>query len=374
MKLSLDGFLYQIKQIVTGKTGAYSTISPGGTAMAADGGIKHEVPLPLDTIVNPAATNPVITDSTGGVASATFAADSSYTVLSIPVAAESGFANAQVLNIKPGFNGNIIAINWHQGNVAATGSAAAATLTGQIATTPTTGGVVTLATADAVGAKKAGTTITGANAFTNTQDIGITVSAVTAFTAGTGNIELIVQNTDQAAALAQIAKVLNAQANQNSLADSSSVQAIIVPSGTNPTIGLFSLPVPRDYDEATDTYAIQVWAALANADAAITMTGTPTTLVGNTFATGTAVSATLPFKTAAAALTTSVVKYDINLNGLGLKRDTIITVSLALVGTTTGNTTIYAVEQVYASCIVSYNETDSTGVDGSLSEYGNPLR
>lgn len=261
MKMSLDGFLYQIKQIVTGKNGIVNRI---GGASAADGGIKKEWTLPLTVLTNSVSTNPVITDNTTGTASATF------------------------------------------------------------------GAIV-------------GTTYaTDAPAIKN--------------------------------ALAEIALILNAQHNANATANTGKVQAYIIPAGTNPTVGILSLAIPRDYDEASDTFALEVFIVLANADASITLTATPTVLASSTFTTGTLVTATLPFSTVSANLSTSVQKLDINLSGLGLKRDNILSITLALAGTTTGNTTIYAVEPVIASCIVSYNDTDSTGIDGSLGMYGNPLR
>lgn len=76
-------FLYMVKQTVTGLNGDDTPIAGGllpgtstttnSSAMAADGGIKTDRVVPLPTIVNPAEF-PVITDSTGGAASATFAA------------------------------------------------------------------------------------------------------------------------------------------------------------------------------------------------------------------------------------------------------------------------------------------------------------
>jgi hypothetical protein len=330
-----------IKQLITGSNQAPT--SKG--AKPYDGGIKVDKRLSLDDIINTAGT----------VAT---------TVLTIPVAAESGFANAQVLNILPGFNGTITSINWHQGNVAATGAGAAATLTGQVATVATTGGVVTLATADAVGALKSGTAITGTNTFTKTQAIGVTVSAVTAFSAGTGAIELTVVNTD----------LLNSLTG-NTL-NTGTEPVYVIPAGTNPTVGLVNLPIPRDYDETSDRLALRVYIALANADASITITGTPTLIpLGKTAIAGTLASGTLEFQTTAANLSTTEQALDIDISGQGATRRSIVDVTLALVGTTTGNTYIYALEWIYASTIVSFNDTDSTGLDGSpLNEYGNELR
>lgn len=127
------------------------------------------------------------TQAIGGGASA---------VLEIPVDL-AALANSQVLNVDAPFDGSITSIKFRVINPATTGSKLA-TLTGQIATTPTTGGVVALTSANCTpaGAVVSGTAVTGANTFTSGQAIGVTVSSVTTFIEGTGIIELTVQNTD----------------------------------------------------------------------------------------------------------------------------------------------------------------------------------
>lgn len=215
--------------------------------------------------------------------------------------------------------------------------------------------------------------------------------AITDSTTGTasttfGAIAGSVYATDAPAiknALAQIALELNALHN-NFAGALSSVAAVVIPSGTNPAIGTISFPVPRDYDEASDHLSIRLMAQLANADASITVTGTATVkpIATGTASTKSAVTATAPFGTANQPLSTTEQVLDINLSGFGLKRDDVVSVALAIVGTTTGNTYVFAVEKHFDSCIVSYNETDNTqnpSTSGFASAFiqpgfGRPLR
>lgn len=172
-------------------------------------------------------------------------------------------------------------------------------------------------------------------------------------------------------ALAEIALILNAQQKQVS-----AVQVIqVAASGT--TIGTFSLPVPRDYDEASDHFTVRLAASLANADAGVTVTGTPTIqpIATGTPATGSAVTATAPFSTVALNATTTEQVFDVNLAGNSLKRDDVISIALAFAGTLTGAGNVFWVEYTYDSTIVSYNETDATqNATGTLVGFGNPLR
>jgi hypothetical protein len=151
----------------------------------------------------------------------------------------------------------------------------------------------------------------------------------------------------------------------------------LVTTASDTNAAILSIPIPRDYDEASDHFIIRVLVALANADSGITLTGTPTILLpGNTAANsaGSAVTATLPFNTANAALSTTYQVVEINLSSNGLLRDNVIAVEIAYAGTTTGVGRIASLEYHYDSTIVSYNDTDTTGDDGTLAEDGNPLR
>lgn len=275
MKLSLDNFLYAVKQIVTGKNGPPFGSTVGGNA--ADGGFKHDLEVPLSAIVPPGATgtvsitpNALITDSTGGTGSSTFAA----------ITAGTSYAQADLVAVK-----NALAETAAQLNI-----------------------------------------------------IRTALTKVGSFTFNTGTV--------------------------------SGVPAFITGSGVNPAVGIIPYTIPRDYDEASDSLVLRVYANLANADASITLTGTPTIqALGGSAVAGTAVTATKPFGTAAAPLTTTEAVYTITLSKLGLVRDSLLAVSLALVGTTTGNTYVYDVEITYDSTLVSYNETD-----GTSEQTGNPLR
>ena len=183
--------------------------------------------------------------------------------------------------------------------------------------------------------------------------------------------------------LASIIKQLNLLTFTSS---ETSALVISIPAATNAVItNGFSFPIPRDYDEASDTYIVRVTIAINSADVAVPiyLKGTPTIKhIGQAAVAGTAVYATIPFAATAGATTTAGASpltateavYEIILNGNGLKRDDIVYVALALQGTTTQPALVYAVENTYDSTLVSYNETDTTGVDGSLTAYGNPLR
>lgn len=280
MVLTPDNLLYTIKQLVTGLNGDDTPVAGGllpgqgatnSSAKSADGGIKVDQPIPLQNVAANTAF-PVITDSTGGTASTTFAA----------ITAGSSYAQADMVAVKN--------------------------------------------------------------------------------------------------ALAEIAKVLNA-ANVGFAGTVSSAAALTIASGSSPSIGTVSFPIPRDYDEASDHLAIRLMAKLANADASITVTGTATVLpiATGTAATKSAVTGTAPFSTASLALTTTEQVVDINLSGYGLKRDDTVTVALALAGTTTGNTYVFAIEKSFESCIVSYNDTDATQSPNGTTAivqpgFGNPLR
>lgn len=186
-------------------------------------------------------------------------------------------------------------------------------------------------------------------------------------------------------ALSQVALELNSLHAQFG-SSVSGVPAIVLAAGAT-AIATVSFPIPRDYDEASDHLAIRLIADLAAGDTLTTgyITGTATVLP---IATGTAsaksaVKGTAPFSTATLILSTTEQVFEITLSGYGLKRDDVISVALAVVGTTTAGTQVYAIEKHYDSTIVSYNETDATdnpSTSGNTSTtviqpgFGNPLR
>lgn len=175
-------------------------------------------------------------------------------------------------------------------------------------------------------------------------------------------------------ALAEIAKVLNAQ---NAVFGSSvSSVPVISAASTVTALGTVEFVVPRDYDEASDQFAVRINAAVANAaDNAVTVTGTATILpiATGTAVTKSAVNGQVPFTNTTAILTTKAQAIDIALSGFGLKRDDVVSVVLATGGTPTANgaTYLYSVEFTYASCIVSFHDTDN---DSPAPNTGNALR
>lgn len=215
--------------------------------------------------------------------------------------------------------------------------------------------------------------------------LALALPALTDNSGGTASTTIaVIADAATANAIAQIALQLNRLrlALVTDTTDAGKIPTLVTASGSSPTIGTFSFPITRDYDETSDHLFLRIFINLANADAAITLTGTPTvqspTGVDTTFA---AVTATLPFSTVAQNLSTTEQVLEINLSGLGLVRDDVVAVTLALVGTTTGNTNIFAIEYLIDSCIVSFNETtntDDTSDPNSggvgLVGFGNPLR
>lgn len=199
-----------------------------------------------------------------------------------------------------------------------------------------------------------------------------TLAAITA-PAANATTSLTADMTAVKNAIASIAAAVNAITVGS---DSNSFPAIVVAAATT-AIGSVEFPIPRDYDEASDTFIIRVQVAINAADVAV-----PITLIGTlswmNASTGTvnsiaAVTATQPFNTTK-NLTATETTYEINLSGNSLKRDALTSVVLALSGLTSGSAFVYGVEVLYDSTIVSYNITDQTGIDGVLSEYGNNLR
>lgn len=144
----------------------------------------------------------------------------------------------------------------------------------------------------------------------------------------------------------------------------------------NTSIGYISLQIPRDYDESSDRFSLRFSVITANADAGITLTGTPTvSATGIAPVSTAAVTAVIPFTTTSASLGQTEQVVEIILNGYKLVRDTVLSVALAYAGTTTGVADILGIQYKYDSTIVSFNETDTTDAPGgTLPGFGNPLR
>lgn len=118
--------------------------------------------------------------------------------------------------------------------------------------------------------------------------------------------------------------------------------------------GSFMFQVPRDYDETTDEFKIRVLAGLDGTTDVPTLDAT----IYRKRA-GTALSADLN-PTASTAMSDSSAWKTINGTGLGLRRDDVLSINLVSGSHTTNAVSIHAVEVVYRSTLVSYDEFDST--------------
>lgn len=156
-----------------------------------------------------AALPTALTDNSTGTASNTIAVGTGKFTHSIFFRAAAITGNVLLYTYTPGFAFKIVRISSSVVD-AITTAARAATLTTAIAATPTTGGVVTLAGAYALGAEQASSAaITAANTGTSAQAITVTASAVTAFAEGGFMLHMEIQNTDSANAIASLADHTN---------------------------------------------------------------------------------------------------------------------------------------------------------------------
>jgi len=97
----------------------------------------------------------------------------------------------------PGFRGRLTKVTWVT-HIPASTAAKLTTITPSIGGVNVTGGVLALTTVAANTRNKelAGTTITGNNVFTATDTITLTCSSTTAFTEGTGEVQIEAINDD----------------------------------------------------------------------------------------------------------------------------------------------------------------------------------
>lgn len=119
-------------------------------------------------------------------------------------------------------------------------------------------------------------------------------------------------------------------------------------------LGSFTFQVPRDYDEATDEFKIRVLAGMDGA------TDTPT-LDATIYRkrAGVALSADLN-PTASAALAADTAWKTIDGSGKALKRDDVLTINILSGAHTTNALSVHAIEIVYRSCLVSYEQYDAS--------------
>lgn len=123
--------------------------------------------------------------------------------------------------------------------------------------------------------------------------------------------------------------------------------------------GTIEFTIPRDYDEATDTLALRLMAAMAGA------TDTPVLTLNvyrkragvaiATVATGVAMSTI-----GAVALNATAQMVQFDLSQKSLLRDDVIVIQIVAGAHTTDALYIYSAYPIYRSTIVSYNETDSS--------------
>jgi hypothetical protein len=113
------------------------------------------------------------------------------TVISIPVTLAS-IATGAIAKFTPGFAGRIKSLTYVP-SVPSSTAAKAATITPEIASTPLTGGVLALTTANTntLATNVAGTAVTALNTFTAAQEIELVASAVTTFVEGSGSIQIV---------------------------------------------------------------------------------------------------------------------------------------------------------------------------------------
>lgn len=154
------------------------------------------------------AAQAAVTDSSGGTP-ATIAAAAFKQTIVLELGSLAALANSQVYKIAVPFAFTVTAASLRVGNPVTTG-AKAATLTTQISGAAATGGVISAAGTYATGATQAGTAITAGNTGAAGDTLEIAVSAVTAFTEGTGVVEFTVTNTDLANAAATSVALPNA--------------------------------------------------------------------------------------------------------------------------------------------------------------------
>jgi hypothetical protein len=169
-------------------------------AKVSPSGVLAALAAPLPT---------AITDNSTGTASNTIVAETGQFTFSIPFRAAAITGNVLLFTYTPAFAFKIIRISASVVDAITTGGRAA-TLTTAIGGTPTTGGVVVMSGAYALGAQQASSAaITAANVGTNVQAITITASAVTAFAEGGFIVEMQIQNMDTADAIKSLSTHIN---------------------------------------------------------------------------------------------------------------------------------------------------------------------
>jgi len=208
--------------------------------------------------------------------------------------------------------------------------------------------------------------------FAPTSNITATAAALTVTNgAGTndGTIGAITADASVIAAVQELAAQINklvlddaAIREKLSLtADETNARVLRLPEDID-TIGNIVWAVPRDYDEATDELKLRVLASMETKS-----TDTDVQLDSEFYikSPGVALTADQNPSAPGTVLSTTEQWVEINLSRKGLQRDDVAIIELI---TNSGNNTaaeevlIHAVELVYRSCLVSYDEQTSTKV------------
>jgi hypothetical protein len=157
------------------------------------------------------AAQAAVTDSSGGTAAPTtgVAAAAFKETILIPIGAMTLVANTVAWKVAIPYAFTISSVLF-RADVPITTGAKAATLTTGIAATPCTGGVIAVAGAYATGATQAGDAVTALNVGAAGDTINIVASSVTAFSEGTGHVEVTIINNDRANAAATMIAQANA--------------------------------------------------------------------------------------------------------------------------------------------------------------------
>jgi hypothetical protein len=165
--------------------------------------------------------------------------------------------------------------------------------------------------------------------------------------------------------------------------------------GSTNTTGTFSFIVPRDYDVTADKLLVRVQASMTGntdtptisiASSTLLPAGTmnadgrtlnlTATLVNGKSVNGTTVTQLSPL-TISSTLSSTQSIYEFDLSGLGLIRDTVVSLKLTTSNHNTDKVNVYGVSIVYAWTIVAFNDAalgnDPSDLVGS-DAFGNPLR
>ena len=144
--------------------------------------------------------------------------------------------------------------------------------------------------------------------------------------------------------------------------------------GSTNTFGTISFQVPRDYDQNSDHLILRL---VADSNGT---TDTPTITVAASTVSLTSTGSTYAAPVAAtssttAAMTNTPTIYEIDLSGNKLVRDTLVTAKITTSNHNTDKANLYAMELVYASCLIAFvDEMTTAGKAVGYDVLGNPLR